>query len=145
MKLAYLVGRQCLPEYSGPYSRHDFTEPQLFACLVVREHQKKSYRGAEALLADCPEWLSDVGMTKAPDHNTLCRAFTRLAGPGVACTMLDLMVRMAEERKLLRRRRGKPLAVDSSMFESRHVSRHFEKRRDDPRGKKSPAGRGHRG
>lgn len=145
MRLAHLLAREALPEYSGPCSRHDFTEPQLFACLVLREHQRESYRGVEALLRDCPHWLADVGLGKAPDHNTLCRAFARLAGPANACTMLDLLARLAEERGALRRRRRKPLAVDSSMFESRHVSRHFEQRRDAPRVKKSPAGRGHGG
>ena len=31
-----------LPTYASRYSRHAFTQPQLFACLVLREHQKKS-------------------------------------------------------------------------------------------------------
>ena len=41
--------------------------------------------------------------------------------------MLDLQTQWAEERKLIKGR-IKPVALDSSMFESRHVSRHFEKR-----------------
>jgi hypothetical protein len=31
----------------------------------------------------------------------------------------------------LARGKGKPLAIDSSLFESHHVSRHFERRRRD--------------
>jgi hypothetical protein len=41
--------------------------------------------------------------------------------------MLDQTARWANDRKLIQGR-VKPLALDSSMFESRHVSRHFEKR-----------------
>ena len=34
------------------FLRKDFTLPQLFACLVVKDHLKRSYRGVEALLRD---------------------------------------------------------------------------------------------
>src|ERR1700677_5141050 len=87
------------------FSRKDFTDAQLFACLVLREHQKKSYRGLVALLEDVPEWCRDIGLTKVPDHNTLCRAFHRLIKPGVIETMLDLSVRAA--RQIHRRRKKK--------------------------------------
>src|SRR5678815_234862 len=74
MRVAFELARQSLPSYSSKFSRKDFTLPQLFACLVVKEHQRKTYRQAEALLRDCDNWLADVGMDKAPDHNTLWRA-----------------------------------------------------------------------
>jgi hypothetical protein len=133
LRLAHELAREVLPPHASRFSRKDFTQAQLFACLVLREHQKKSFRGVEALLADCPEWLADVGLTKAPDHNTLGRAFGRFVRPALARSMLDLMARLAAGRKLLKRgrRRRKPLALDSSLFESRHVSRHFERRRRD--------------
>lgn len=57
MRGAHELGRRCLPRYSSKFSRKDFTLPQLFACLVLREHQCKSYRGAEALLRDSRHWL----------------------------------------------------------------------------------------
>ena len=74
MRAAYHLAGQCLPDYSCKFSRKDFTLPQLFACLVVKELMKRSYRGAEALLRDSDSWLRDVGLRRAPDHNTLCRA-----------------------------------------------------------------------
>ena len=79
------------------------------------------------MLADSPLWLADVGMERAPDHNTLCRAFGRLVKRGLMNRMLDQQAAWAEERGLIRGR-VEPVALDSSMFESRHVSRHFEKR-----------------
>jgi hypothetical protein len=131
LKLAYGLGVEVLPKYSSRFSRHAFTRPQLFACLVLREHQRKSFRGLEALLADSPAWLADIGLTKAPDHNTLSRAFNEFVDPDLANSMLDLMAKLARSRKLLRGDGLKPLTLDSSMFESRHVSRHFEQRQRD--------------
>lgn len=130
--LAHALGVEVLPKYFSPFSRHDgFTKPQLFACLVLREHQRKSYRGTEALLIDSPQWLADIGLAKAPDHNTLSRAFKEFVEPGLAASMLDLMAKLAASRKLLRGDGLKPLTLDSSMFESHHVSRHFEQRKRD--------------
>jgi hypothetical protein len=128
LKLAYDLAREVLPPYASQFSRKDFTRPQLFACLVLREHQRKSFRGIEALLVDSPQWLADIGLAKAPDHNTLCRAFDSFVKPALAASMLDLMAKLAQQRKTLKRNKDKPLAMDSSMFESHHVSRHFERR-----------------
>src|SRR5436189_6332962 len=78
MRAAFHLARQVLPRYSSKFSRQDFTLPQLFACLVVKEHQRKGYRDAEALLRDTPHWCRELGMKKIPDHNTLWRAFHAL-------------------------------------------------------------------
>lgn len=133
LKLAHDLAQQVLPQYASRFSRKDFTQPQLFACLVLREHQKKSYRGIESLLIDSPPWLAEIGLQKAPDHNTLSRAFERFMKPALACSMLDLMAQLHRQRQRSqsKRTRGsvKPLATDSSMYESHHVSRHFERRR----------------
>lgn len=128
LREAYELAMPLLPAYANAFSRHDgFTEAQLFACLVLREHQKKSYRGIEALLADSPDWLAEIGADHAPDHNTLWRAFGRLVKRGLMNKMLDQQAAWAEQKGLIEGR-VEPVALDSSMFESRHVSRHFEKR-----------------
>ncbi len=64
IRAAHRLAAECLPQYGDRFSRHDFTLPQLFACLVIREHQRKSYRGVEALLRDCPDWLADIGLDR---------------------------------------------------------------------------------
>jgi hypothetical protein len=126
-RAAYRLAQACLPTYSNEFSRHDFTLPQLFACLVLREHQKKSYRGVQELIEDSADWRADIGLSRTPNHNTLWRAFNQLIKPGIVNSMLDLTARWAEQRQLIRGR-VKPVKLDSSMFESRQVSRHFEKR-----------------
>jgi hypothetical protein len=68
MVCAYLLASRFLPDYRCKFSRKDFSLPQLFACLVLREHQKESYRGVEALLEDCPAWQAEIGLSRTPDH-----------------------------------------------------------------------------
>jgi Transposase domain (DUF772) len=109
LNAAYALATACLKRRSK-FSRKDFTDPQLFACLVLREHQKKSYRGLVALLEDSPEWCRDIGLKKVPDHNTLCRAFHRLVKPAMIETMLDLSVQAARQAQ----RRNKKRETDPS-------------------------------
>ena len=133
MRVAYHLARRLLPQHSCKFSRHDFTLAQLFACLVLREFYGLSFRAAEAMLADSPAWLSDLDLTKAPDHNTLWRAFDALLARRHCTRMLDLLAELFAKSRLLtvRRRRGaggKPLAIDSTCYERRHRSRHYEQR-----------------
>jgi hypothetical protein len=118
MLLAHRLAQECLPDYSSKFSRHQFTLAQLFACLVLKEHQGRSYRGSEALLRDSPEWCRAIGLIKPPDHNTLCRAARRLMHEGKVSRLLDLMAHWAARQRKLGLSR-KPLAVDSSCFEPR--------------------------
>ena len=124
MRVAFELGRRCLPKHTSRFSRRDFTLPQLFACLVLREHQKKSYRGVEALLLDAPHWCREIGMRRVPDHNALCRAWGVIVRHGRVRRMLDLLAAWFEKVG----RPGSLLAVDASHFEAHHASRHYEQR-----------------
>jgi hypothetical protein len=125
--VAYHLARRTLPEHSCKFSRHDFTLAQLFACLVVREFFCLSFRRAEALLADSPAWLAEVGLAKAPDHNTLWRAFNALLAGRRCGRMLELLAELFTKAKLLTLRR-RPLAIDSTCFEHHHRSAHYDRR-----------------
>src|SRR5439155_3145508 len=108
------------------FSRHEFTLPQLFACLVVREMMRLSYRKAEALLRDSPQWLADIGMSKPPDHNTLWRAFGVLLQTRRINRMLDLLAELFAQERLLKLS-VKPLTIDSTCYERRQRSRHYDR------------------
>jgi IS5 family transposase len=127
MRTAYDLARRLLPEYSCKFSRHDFTLAQLFACLVLREFHGVSLRRAEEILRDNPRMLADIGLRRVPDHNTLCRAFRRILRLGNVNRMLDLLVRLFVQAKLLGLKH-KPLAIDSTCFEMRHRSPHYDRR-----------------
>jgi len=107
LNAAYALAVACLKERRSKFSRKDFTDPQLFACLVLREHKRKSYRGVVALLKDCPEWCADIRLKKVPDHNTLCRAHKDLVKPGVVEGMLDVSIATARELERQQRRNKK--------------------------------------
>lgn len=124
MLIAFELARGILPKYFSKFSRQDFTVPQLFACLVVKEHQRKSYREAEALLRDSEHWCRAIGMKKVPDHNTLCRAFRALNFNRSAGKLLDRLAHWFAVAKQL----GSTLAIDSTLYDTHHRSRHYERR-----------------
>ncbi len=113
-------------DYDSPFSRHDFTRPQLFACLALRESLHLSYRKIEAFLLDVPNWLADIGKSHVPDHNTLWRALGTLLKKRDVKRALDLMAEGAEE-ELSINLKVKPLTIDSTCFEPRHRSRHYDR------------------
>jgi hypothetical protein len=124
MLTAYHLAKRCLPDHSSKFSRRDFTLPQLFACLVVKEHQNKTYRGIEALLRDSEHWCKQIGMRRVPDHNTLCRAFRAILRRYRIGRLMDqLMQWMALGRAM-----GKRCAIDSTLYDTHHRSRHYEQR-----------------
>jgi hypothetical protein len=127
IRIAHHLARTTLPEHSCKFSRHDFTLGQLFACLVLREFFGLSFRRAEALLADSPAWLADIGLAKAPDHNTLWRACDALLQRRRCGRILDLLARLFAKAKLLTPRQ-RPLAIDSTCFEQHHRSLHYDRR-----------------
>jgi hypothetical protein len=75
---ALAAGRTALPVYSSRFSRHDFTQPQLFALLALRQFLKTDYRGLVALLAEWAELRRALGLKKVPHYSTLCYAERRL-------------------------------------------------------------------
>lgn len=130
MRQAYQLARQVFSDdYFNKFSRHDFTLAQLFACLVVREMLKLSYRKTEALLHDSMAWLAEIGMSKAPDHNTLWRAFDRLVELRQVERMLDLLAPLLAQahRSSSSSSSDKPLSIDSTCYEARHRSRHYDR------------------
>lgn len=95
MRAAWHLAHRKLDDYFSKYSRHDFTLPQLFACLVIREMLGLSYRKLEQFLRDSSDWIADLGMSRVPDHNTLCRAAHRLLKEGCVKRLLDEQVAWA--------------------------------------------------
>ena len=125
MRLAHAAASRFLRAYSSKFSRHDFTLPQLFACLAVREQMRLSYRGAEALLRDGRSWCRAVGMRrKTPDHATLARAAQALLTGRRLSRALDVLAEWFALARLL----GDTLAVDSTCHDTHHRSRHYERR-----------------
>src|SRR4051812_36213481 len=79
-RAALTAAAEALPLYSSKYSKHDFTQHQLFALPALREFLKADYRGLEQLLKDWSDLRRALGLAKVPDHSTLQKAAARLLG-----------------------------------------------------------------
>ena len=127
MAEAYTIARQSLPAYSHINSPRKFTQHQLLACLVLKEHQKKDYRGVVQLLADCSDLRQVIDLEQVPHFTTLQKASRRLLRQPQFRRLLDRSV-----RRILGRRRNVPhAAADSTGFDARHASRYYVHRRDN--------------
>jgi hypothetical protein len=52
--VALQIGRQALPDYCHRFSPKVFTQPQLLACLILKQFFKTDCRGITGILADTP-------------------------------------------------------------------------------------------
>src|SRR5690242_7543430 len=72
MRLALIVSRRQLNDYSCPKSKHTFTQPQLLACLILKTFKKLSYRGTTELLEASDQLRAVLGLEQeVPAHTTL--------------------------------------------------------------------------
>ena len=127
MQEALAVAEVCLPLYSHPCSPKRFTQPQLFACLVLKEFERKDYRGIAQLLLDCPDLCNAIGLRHVPHFTTLQKASVRLLKLSQVRRLLKRTVRQIQGPSGLI-----PYAAgDSSGFDVHHASRYFIWRRDN--------------
>jgi hypothetical protein len=75
---ALAAGQAALPEYGSRYSRRDYTQPQLFALLVLRQFLRTDYRGIVTLVAEWAELRRALGLKKVPHYSTLAHASRRI-------------------------------------------------------------------
>jgi len=119
--VALAAGKEAFCDYSHKFSPQKFTQPQLFACLVLKEFEKKDYRGVAQLLIDCSDLREAIELEDVPHFTTIQKASRRL-------------LKMDRVRQLIADTSAKILgigksvpyaAVDSSGFEAHHSSRYF--------------------
>jgi hypothetical protein len=76
-KTALAEAREAIPQYASRFSRHDYTQHQLYALVALRRLLKTDYRGLEATLRDWAELRDALGLVRVPDHSTIQRAEQR--------------------------------------------------------------------
>ena len=72
-----------MPAYSCPKSRHDYTQHQLFACLVLKDFFRTDFRGIVQMLAEWSDLRQAIGLEKVPHPSTLCYARDRFLKGGL--------------------------------------------------------------
>jgi hypothetical protein len=125
---AHVIARWALPLYAHKYSPKTFTQPQLFACLVLKEFLRLDYRKLAALLRDCPNLCAAIQLKKVPHYTTFQKAAVRLLVARQARRTLHWTLHVGIALRRLRRRVVLG-ALDGTGFESRHVSRYYVQRR----------------
>jgi hypothetical protein len=125
-RLALAVGRRCLRTYTHKFSPKKFSQPQLFACLVVKTFLKTDYRGLAAHLLEHSELRAALGLEVVPHFTTVHKASRRLLRLGRARRLF----RNTVGRFLRRRRRLKRMALDSTGLDCGHASRYYIRRRN---------------
>ena len=73
-QVALRAARDSLPDYAKAKSPKKFTQPQLVACLVIKEFLQLDYRGTRTLLSEWSDLRRVLGLEKVPHFTTLCAA-----------------------------------------------------------------------
>lgn len=119
--VALASGKEAFSDYSHVNSPKKFTQPQLFACLVLKEFEKKDYRGICQLLIEFKDLREVIGLKVVPHFTTLQKACKRLLKVSSVRTLIANTVGRINKR----RRHVKYGAADSSGFDAHHASRYF--------------------
>lgn len=78
-----------MADYGATRSRHDFTQRQLMACLILRAYLKTTYRGVLELLAVSPKLRQVLGLQdKLPHYTTLQKFSARSQVSAIADAMI---------------------------------------------------------
>jgi len=118
VRTALRVAARVLPLYSHHMSPKKFSQPQLFACLVLKTFFKTDYRGICAYLTDMPDLRRAIGLKAVPHFTTLHKASQRLLAVDTCKNLLH--------STLLGLKHLLPLvAVDATGLQSGHISPYF--------------------
>jgi hypothetical protein len=128
LQVAYETACQAVPAHRHRFSPKKFTQPQLLACLVLKEFSRLDYRGLAQHLADHPELARQIGLRAVPHFTTFQKAAARLLAAVPGRRMFDAVLERAL-RDGIRQQRVPLASVDGTGLESRHVSRYYVKRR----------------
>jgi transposase len=128
LQVAYESACRALPAYGHRFSPKKYTQPQLVACLVLKEFLRLDYRGLAQHLLDHSDIVSPIGMATVPHFTTFHKAAQRLLLAPPARKIFNAVLERALRDGV--RKHGVPLAaVDGTGLESRHTSRYYVKRR----------------
>src|ERR1700735_3603616 len=93
-ELAMKLGQRHLAAYGANTSRHDFTQRQLMACLILRAYLKTTYRGVLEFLSVSPSLRKHLGLDdKLPHYTTLQKFSARSKVLEIADAMIESIAR----------------------------------------------------
>lgn len=126
--IAYETAKRSFPPYRFPKSPKKFTQAQLITCLVLKEFFKTDYRGITGILEDASDLQQVIELKEVPHYTTLQKAARRLSGRDSLDRLMDDIIRTSTNMKLMKKT-VRLAAIDSTGFESHHVSAYFVRRK----------------
>ena len=126
-RVALQAARDVWPDHAHRKSPRKFTQPQLVACLVVKEFRRLDYRSTQVLLAEWSDLRAVLGLQKVPHFTTLQQAADRLLRKAAADALLASVLSACRRQKLLPDRSALA-ALDATGLETRHVSAYYTRR-----------------
>lgn len=122
VKIAMALARKHLSPYGSCKSRHDFTQPQLMTCLVMRSYWKTTYRGVIEQLEVSGELRRAMGLGQLPNYSTLNKFAHRVGVLDVLDQMLATLARAAQASD---ESACKESAMDATGLETSSASAHY--------------------
>src|SRR5277367_4593323 len=130
--LSMQLGSRHLADYGANTSRHDFTQRQLMACLILRAYTRTTYRGILELLAVSPSLRQELGLAdRLPHYSTLAKFSARSQVLEIA----DAMIRTIGQAAFGQTTEPMAAAMDATGLETTTASAHFQCRRGGERRK----------
>lgn len=124
VRMTRRLARKDLAPYACRVSRHDFTQPQLLSCLVLKQATKNTYRGVCELLTLASALREAIGLRKVP-HWTTLQKFA--AKPEIPDRVDRVLARILKETGL--DRIPTEIAVDSTGLQTGVASLHYRTKR----------------
>jgi len=109
-----------VPKYSSEHSNRLYSVHAKIGLLVIKQHQKKTFRSLCDLLASAPRVLKAAGMKFIPDHSTLVK-FSALLDKGLLDSVLSFIASLLCDDGIL-------MAMDATGSSCSSASSHYVKR-----------------
>lgn len=122
------MARRCVTAYACVKSRHDFTQSQLIACLVLKIASKSDYRGIHELLTLAPPLREALGLEKVPHWTTLQKFMAKRHVPQIVDRMIEEILKEVGLSD-----RPSMIAVDSTALQCGVASLHYQTRQGKSR------------
>jgi hypothetical protein len=130
--LATQLGARRLADYGATRSRHDFTQRQLMACLILCAYTKTTHRGVLELPAVSTSPRRELGLQdKLPHYSSPAKFSSRSQVLEIA----DAMIRTIGQAAFSQTAEPTAAAMDATGLETTTASAHFQSRRGGERRK----------
>lgn len=116
-RIAYRLCQEVVAPYSHLKSPHRFTQPQLFACVLLMFYVRKSYRDMEEWLLASEAVVKELELKEVPDHSTLNRAYQRMSLKRLESLQRRLLDDLGPEEQ--------GIAQDTTGFSPSQASMHY--------------------